>query len=178
MVEFKEANIKEFRQMLKEKKEFLIWPDKVKLHFNGTFDIYSRVAYEEGEIDFEHSFRKEHLRAYVVKEGSKIIGYGFVSIYPNKSAQWASLSMKKGYEKKGIGKEFVNWINGELKQKGVRIANLIAHAGAIDFYAKKTDYKRRNSLRKFSKYFWKPPTPSVIFGWKPSKKVGNKKPRK
>ncbi|MFA5763604.1 MAG: GNAT family N-acetyltransferase [archaeon] len=170
MVEFKEANLSEVKQLFEVKDTFHLWP-KAELSKEGKVDIYSTVAGEEGEMNLEHSFSKEHNSVFIAKSGKKIVGYMFVSIYPNRSAQPSYFSMAKNYSGKGIGKQMVEWVNQELAKRKVRIVNFISKHGAIDFYERKTEYKRRNPNTKRPKHFWSPGGRIVTFGLKPKLKA-------
>ncbi len=154
---FKEANLQERKKLVSELNDFILASPHVKLGSNGKVEIKSRIMDEEGEIELVDAFIDGEILTYVAKEKEKIVGYCFAAKYKDRSVQLTHMSMRKGYARKGIGRKLIDFMHNDLaSNKKVRLVNLIAHVGAIDFYEKKSPYKRRNLNTKRPKSFWNP----------------------
>lgn len=86
---------------------------------------------------------------YVAVNEKEIIGFIASNITSDdkKKAYVGELWIKPNYQKEGIGKAFVKFIEDKYKKKGVKIIRLVAkrNAGAFKFY-KKLKYKEHKEL--------------------------------
>jgi len=86
---------------------------------------------------------------YVSVNKKEIIGFIASNITSDdkKKAYISELWLKPNYQKKGIGKALVKFIENKYKKKGINIIRLVAkrNAGAFKFY-KKLKYKEHRTL--------------------------------
>jgi len=86
---------------------------------------------------------------YVATNEKEVIGFIASNITSDdkKKAYIGELWLKPNYQKKGIGKILVKFIEDKYKKKGIKIIRLVAkrNAGAFRFY-KKLKYKEHKEL--------------------------------
>jgi predicted GNAT family acetyltransferase len=167
---FLEANLKDKEELLSEFSSFVLKP-KVELKKNGNLKIETFVHCEEGHIEPIEPYKGEKIITYIGRGNGKIVAYCFAVKKKDMTIQLAYLSVRKGFQKKGIGTKFIQFMNKDFEKKKIRLVNLISHGRAMDFYQKKTNYKLRNPKTKRPKSFWNPcGKNAVVFGWKPKRK--------
>lgn len=86
------------------------------------------------------SFKKNKI--YVVFVTKKIVGFIIISLNEKKDLHIDELWLKQKYQRKGIGKSLMKFIEKKYKEKGSKLIKLAANkkSDAVKFY-KKLNYK-------------------------------------
>ena len=100
--------------------------------------------------DITKSFKKEDI--YIVFSNKKIAGFIIVSLDDKKEVYIDELWLNSEYQRKGIGRKLMEFIEISYKSKGAKLIKLTANqkTGAVKFY-KKLNYKVSNKLLRMTK---------------------------
>ena len=134
-MKIRKARKKDFKQIT----EILI-KESSKKPYNEKYD--TRRALKE----IKNLSKKE---LYISENGKEIVGFiaSYITLDDRKEAYISELWLKSKYQKRGIGKELMNYIERKYKKKGVEKIRLVTKrkAGAFKFY-KKLKYKERKKF--------------------------------
>ena len=113
---------------------------------------YNKKWYEKEVLNIIKKFFKEN-DINIVIIGKKIVGFAISYIKPNKKSAFVEeLWLKAKYQRVGIGKSLVKFLEDKYREKGIKELGLIVNqkAGALHFY-NKLGYRKEYSFFQMSK---------------------------
>ncbi len=168
---FKEADLTQLKTLAKEMNYFVMSPE-IEISENGKVQVIEKEHLYDGIIKKKYPYKNAEIIPYIALNGKTIVGYCFVAVSKNKSAQITYMSARSGHQKIGIGTKLVEFINDDLAKRKIRIVNLVADLSAVGFYEKRSLFKKRNSNTKRPKSFFNPVGKiATVFGFKPRRKI-------
>ena len=137
-VRLRNCEIKKMVKIRKAKKEDLKKIAEIYRIESAKKPYNQRWTKKSSLKKIEKAYSEENI--YVSIENSKLVGF-IILVYNKSNKKRVYLSqfwIKEKYQKRGIGKNLIKFLEREFKKKKIKIVDLIAHrnAEAVKFYNK------------------------------------------